>query len=356
MAQKPDIRPIVLPSNQPPNRTFYGGDRISKYRGEQDQGPYTPEDWIASTTCCNGQAPLGLTKLPNGKFLADEIRSDPESWLGPEHLKEFGVDTKLLVKLLHAGQRGPVHAHPSGSFARQYSLGLHGKAEAWYILEPGDVFLGLKRNVTHAELHTLMEAQDVETLLGLLHRIPVKAHQTVFVPAGLLHSIGKDVFLLEVQEPEDLAVILEWKDLRLDGRRDGHLGLGFDKALQAVERRGRSEMEVNALIGGENRIGDLLPCEAAEFFRFELVRLCGEYQDRAGFSVLVVLNGELEIISSDGSVVLVKKGSTVLIPFAAGTTLVRGNGEVVFVRPPVIGDGTPASQGKEWHNSGQIPR
>ncbi|KAG4432420.1 hypothetical protein IFR05_012095 [Cadophora sp. M221] len=327
-------RAIILPSNQPPDRTSRGGDKISQYRGEPEKGPYTPEDWIASTTCCHGDASLGLTKLANGNFLIDEIKSNPEAWLGVDHLSKFGVDSKLLVKLLHAGQRGPVHAHPSDAFAREFSLGLNGKAEAWHILEPGEVFLGLKRDVTHDELRVLIETQDVETLLGLLHRVQVKAHQTVYVPAGLLHSIGKGVFLLEVQQPADLSVILEWRDLAIDGNIHGHLGIGFDAALGAVEICGRSEKEISALTTGEDQLGYTLPSEAHQFFRFERVQVDHEYQSPACFSILVVLSGELVITSSDESNLNIAKGHTILLPFAAGPTLLRGSGEVMFIRPP----------------------
>ncbi|WP_231560250.1 hypothetical protein [Microbacterium hominis] len=39
-----------------------------------------------------------------------------------------------LVKLLDAGQRLPVHAHPDDAFAAAHLGRAHGKAEAWYIL------------------------------------------------------------------------------------------------------------------------------------------------------------------------------------------------------------------------------
>lgn len=104
--------PIILPSNQPPNRFYRGGPQISSFRAKPSQGPRPPEDWIASTTCCHGHSTLGQTRLPSGVLLQDEIDAHPEEWLGKEHIKAFGVDTKLLVKLLDAGQRLPIHAHP----------------------------------------------------------------------------------------------------------------------------------------------------------------------------------------------------------------------------------------------------
>jgi mannose-6-phosphate isomerase len=69
-----------------------------------------------------------------------------------------------------------------------------------------------------------------------------------YVPPGVLHAVGKGVFLVELQEPEDLSILLEWRGFELDGERDGHLGLGFDLALEAVECRSRSSEEIRQLV------------------------------------------------------------------------------------------------------------
>ena len=56
-----------------------------------------------------------------------------------ERLRSRGMDIDALrdegrglVKLLDAGQRLPVHAHPDGHFAQTHVAAAHGKAEAWY--------------------------------------------------------------------------------------------------------------------------------------------------------------------------------------------------------------------------------
>ncbi|HEX5782582.1 MAG TPA: hypothetical protein VFX80_11705, partial [Solirubrobacteraceae bacterium] len=52
--------------------------------------------------------------LEDGTFVRDAVAADPEAWLGP------GRDHPgLLVKLLDAGQRLPVHFHPDRTFARE---------------------------------------------------------------------------------------------------------------------------------------------------------------------------------------------------------------------------------------------
>jgi mannose-6-phosphate isomerase len=56
------------------------------------------------------------------------IEKQPQAWLELTHVERFGVDTRLLVKLLDAGQRLPVHAHPYFSFAVEQLGRAHGKA------------------------------------------------------------------------------------------------------------------------------------------------------------------------------------------------------------------------------------
>ena len=163
------MNPILLPSNRPAERFYRGGARISAFRGEDRSAPREPEDWVASTTTVNGEPDVGLTTLPDGRVLRDAIEQDPIAWLGDGHVARWGSDTRLLVKLLDAGQRLPVHAHPHDDFAATHLGRAHGKAEAWYILQGGTVHVGLRQDVETADLAALVERQDATTLLGLLH-------------------------------------------------------------------------------------------------------------------------------------------------------------------------------------------
>ncbi|KAH8804364.1 RmlC-like cupin domain-containing protein [Xylogone sp. PMI_703] len=324
------MQPIILPSNQPPERFYLGGPQISSFRkGEGSQEPRTPEDWIASTTTCRGHSSLGLSRLPGGALLIDAIKENPSVWLSPEHIATFGVDTKLLVKLIDAGQRLPVHAHPSVTFAHKHVGALHGKAEAWYILTPGEVYLGLREDVSIKEMLTLVDAQDVESLIGLMHCIPVEAHQTVYVPPGVLHAIGKGILLAEVQEPEDLSILLEWRDFKIDGRKEGHLGLGFETALLGVERCGRTTAEINSLVNK-----NILAPQSNEYFRLDHVTVQEKQEQlEAGFAILIVLEGAFDLITNRHTT-HIDSGSTTVIPYAAGKFTLNGTGEVLIARPP----------------------
>jgi mannose-6-phosphate isomerase len=323
---------IPLPSNRPPERFYRGGRKITEFRLEPPGGDREPEDWVASTTTLAGEESLGLSVLPDGRSLKDAINEHPEAWLGRSHVERFGPDTRLLVKLLDAGQRLPVHAHPDVSFAAQHLHRAHGKAEAWYILDEGEVYLGLKQDTTVDDLKSMVKNQGVDELLALLHRVDVKRGDVVFVPPGVLHAIGEGVFIVELQEPEDLSILLEWRDFELNGERDGHLGLGFDLALEAVECRGRSREEINQLVRPAGFGSSVLPAAADRYFRLERVALNGEATLDSGFAVLVVLTGETEL--EDGQTLHLDGGTTAVVPHSYGPLICHGNGELLICRPP----------------------
>lgn len=322
--------PILLPSNQPPARFYAGGARISAFRGDAPAAPNTPEDWVGSTTSVRGNFPIGMTRLPDGRLLVEAIEADPAGWLGQGHVEAFGTDPMLLVKLLDAGQRLPVHAHPDAAFAGRHLAAAHGKAEAWYVLSAGTVHLALTRSVSLEELHSLVAAQDSAAMIGLMHEVAVEVGDCVFVPPGVLHTIGAGILLAEVQEPEDLSILLEWNDFDLDGERDGHLGLGFDLALTAIERRGRSDAEVEALLRRGVTAGSALPGDADAYFRLD--RSDGGRDFPAGFGIIIALEGGVRLTLDSGSSSELAAGSTMLMPYAAGPF--RIDGAALLARPP----------------------
>jgi mannose-6-phosphate isomerase len=323
------VEPLPLPANTP--RSFYrGAGRIAAFRGDPPPpDPYYPEDWIGSTTARFRSAPAGLTRLPDGTMLAEAVAADPESWLGPAHLARHGADPAILVKLLDAGERLPLHAHPDRGFALRHLATGYGKTEAWVIVEaPPDavVHLGFYRDVEPAELAAWVAGQRGAEMLAATNRVPVRPGDAVLCPAGLPHAIGAGVFLVEVQEPTDFSVLLEWTGFAIDGTTEGHLGIGFGQALACVDRSAWSRSRIAGLFGRDGS----LPVAANDFFRAD--RLHTHATLDPGFSVLVVLSGTgvLETVQAG---LPVRAGHTVLIPYAAGSCRLRGDLTAIRCRP-----------------------
>ncbi|WP_432973045.1 class I mannose-6-phosphate isomerase [Dactylosporangium sp. CA-233914] len=306
----------VLPANQP--ETFYrGAGRIAEFRNGPAL-PDRPEDWVGSVTSRFGLAPAGLSTLADGRVLAEAIAADPRWWLGPDR-----ADTGMLVKLLDAGQRLPLHVHPDRRFATAHLASPYGKTEAWVIVaaRPGAyVHLGFARDVAAAELAGWVAGQKTEAMLAATNKVPVAAGDAILCPAGLPHAIGDGILLVEVQEPTDFSVLLEYEGF---GLADGHLGLGYDLALQCVDRGAWTPSRLDGLRGTPAR---LLP-EAADGF-FAARRLHGGDRVERGCSVLVVVAGAGRLTGEHDDLP-VRRGDTLLVPYAAGALRLDGEVEVI---------------------------
>jgi mannose-6-phosphate isomerase len=323
------VRPIDLAPNQ--IRRFYrGGARIAAFRGEGRRADDAPEDWVGSTTTVRGDGALGLTRLRDGRLLRDALDAHPEAYLGPEHLRAFGADPLLLVKLLDAGERLPLHLHPDDRFAQEHLGERHGKTEAWIVLDAGPgstVHLGFARDVRDEELDDLFVRQDVDAMVAAMNRLPARAGDTFFVPAGLPHVIGEGIFLLELQQPSDLSLLLERGGAT---EADACLGLPRSVALGAVDRRGWTSAEVGRL--SSNRGTTLFTNAADPFFRAR--RIGGGSLLEPSFSIVVVLAGEGALETPAGYRLTLRAGSTALVPFAAGEVAVRGDLSAIRCLPP----------------------
>lgn len=323
---------IELGANQPPERFYRGGEQIRRFRhGDAAAGDRVPEDWVGSMTTLFGEDELGLTTLPGGQLLRDAAEADPEFWFGPEHLARFGPDPKILVKLLDAGVRLPVHAHPHRSFAERHLGRTHGKAEAWFALRPGTMHLGLQRDVTKSDFAELVHDQRVEEMLALLNVLEVEAGQSVYVPPGTLHAVGVDNFVVEVQEPEDMSILTEWRDFDLDGAADGHLGLGFDTSLDAVDLTARDASTLVSADHGES----VLVTAADEYFRLGHLHTTAGVSLPPTFGVLIGVRGTATL-GGQADERPIEEGHTYLIAHAAGPLRLDGDAAVVLVRPPQV--------------------
>lgn len=334
-------RPIVLPPNQPVDRPYRGGRGIAEFRGTPPAGEFAPEDFVASTTEVFSSDGVGLTWLDGGVTLAASIAEDPVGYLGPEHVHQYGADPRLLVKLLDTEERLFVHFHPGDDFARQCLGRAHGKTEAWHILSvhgEAVVWLGFRRNVDVAELDEWYRSQHAEEMLAAMHRLVVQPGDTVVVPAGMPHAIGAGITLVELQQPEDLSIVLEYRGYRGLTADQATLGLASTVAWTALDRNAWSDEQLAGLVRsdsvhGETEHGSVLPIQGHTYFRLDRIHVNGVRRLAACYEVLVVIDG-VGAITSDAGTLPVRKGQTILLPYGVGPRELSGRVTVLRCRPP----------------------
>lgn len=132
------------------------------------------------------------------------------------------------------------------------------------------------------------------------------------LPAGRIHSIGKGCFIAEIQQTSDLTYrIYDFGRLGLDGKpRELHTELAKDAIDYSV-----SEDYRTAYIATQNEETPLVECE---YFKTHLLDLTEpmsvEVSSKDSFMIVICLEGNGELTNSEGNVVSLRQGETVLIP------------------------------------------
>ena len=143
----------------------------------------------------------GRSKLPRS-FGAAAAGGEPigEIWFQDAR----GDEAELLVKYLLTREKLSIQVHPDGQAARAAGH-RRGKDEAWLVLEaePGALIgLGLKRDISAAELRSAIAAGTIEALVDWRE---AKAGDFYYSPAGTIHALGPGLTLVEIQENVDLT-------------------------------------------------------------------------------------------------------------------------------------------------------
>jgi len=121
----------------------------------------------------------------------------------------------LLFKVINAKKRLSVQVHPN-EITRKLTGG-EPKTEMWRVLGgKGPIFAGLKPGTTSAVV-----SEDVRTgrFEETLVRHDAREGLTLFIPGGLVHAIGEDVLIYEVQQSSNTTYRLyDWGRVGADGK------------------------------------------------------------------------------------------------------------------------------------------
>lgn len=221
--QTPEI--IFLKSNRV-WRTYPGGKRLDQMEGATNpEDNHFPEDWIGSTTRAvnigrEHMIEEGLSKVTlGGKTMTLKALCElmPEAMLGPEHVKKYGTNTQFLLKFLDSAIRLHIQCHPTIPFAQKHLNSNSGKTEAYVILSIRDnvenpyIYMGFQNPPSKEEFKKMIEDQNSEEILSCFEKIPIKPGDVFMVPGGMPHAIGEGVFMIEIMEPTDFAVRIEFE-------------------------------------------------------------------------------------------------------------------------------------------------
>lgn len=341
-------------------RTYLGGKMLDEFHGcRHGTDGHFPEEWITSLVAARNAGREHVTEEGVSRVKGTDItlrtliESDPSAFLGSSHVKRPEVTMGVLVKLIDSAERLAIQVHPDRQKALELFGSEYGKTECWHILggrsidgERPCVYLGFREGVTRKQWEELFDKQDVQGMLGCLHRFEVEPGDTILIEGGLPHAIGAGCFLVEIQEPTDYTIRVE--RITASGYRiqDSmcHQGLGFDTMFQCFHYEGLSWEETrkrwflarrkNGYYKG-GQAETLVGYEDTEFFCMNRLAV-GDSMSVPGdgkCSGLYVLAGEGEMISG-GCCLNIKQGEQFFLPAGMGEITWRTGGreELVMIQ------------------------
>ena len=169
-----------------------------------------------------GQESWEISVHPAGPSVIDGGRR------GGQSLAEAEPGFPLLIKIIDARTRLSVQVHPNERTCRL--TGGDPKTEMWVMLEDGVIYAGLRPGTVPADIESAVKSGRFEELLV---RHEAKKGEAFFIPGGLVHAIGDETVIYEVQQSSDTTFRLyDWNRVGKDGKpRELHVA----QSLKAID-------------------------------------------------------------------------------------------------------------------------
>ncbi|MDE0312226.1 MAG: AI-2E family transporter [Caldilineaceae bacterium] len=223
----PSLYPL---SFQPVYKDYiWGGRNLETRLGRELPAGIIAESWEIAAHA------NGHSKVAAGPLAGSTIEEVRQRW--GEQLSGFSVETDpfpLLIKVLDSNSWLSVQVHPDDDYARNHAGDL-GKTELWVILhaEPGaEIIYGLKAGVDRERFAQSAATGDID---AMLHRIPIRTGDAVYIPAGTVHALGPGAIVAEIQQNSDTTYRLyDWGRTEAGGRSRP---LHVQQALDVIDWR-----------------------------------------------------------------------------------------------------------------------
>lgn len=268
-----------------------------------------------------------------GTTLRELLAEKPERILGaaPRIHGRF----PLLLKFIDARQELSVQVHPNDDQAAARLPGSNGKTEAWVIVEANPassrLYAGFQPGTTAARFQ---EALASRTAPATLHSFVPQRGDCVFLEAGIVHAIGADILLFEVQQTSDITYRLyDWD--RVDAKTGLPRELHVAEGLAVANFAAGPCHPVTPTVIDDAEAGMRRERLAACRY-FTLDRIVAERRFSVGAAgqcrMLVVLeaDGPSELEGNPDAAALVR-GDVVLIPAEVGECSVLPAGRITLL-------------------------
>ena len=288
-------------------KKIWGGEKLAYKSNEHEEA--IGESWEISAVEDN------ISVVSNGILADNDLQELIEVYMGElvgDHVYEkFGIEFPLLIKYIDANDDLSIQVHPDDETAKERH-NAYGKTEMWYMVDAekdASLVLGFNQEI---DKNTYLQALHQNKLMNLLNVQKVKKGESFFIPAGLVHAIGKGCFIAEIQQTSDITYrIYDYNRKDANGNtRELHTDLATD----VIDYSYHPQHKVN-YTPHDNQSVQLVKCP---YFTTNLLvfdrDIEKEYVRLDSFVIYMCLQGKFTITTGECDPVLVNKGETVLVP------------------------------------------
>lgn len=288
---------------------IWGGNRIKRILGQN----FSPLSNCGEAWTISGIKPkpsLVSNGFLKGNTLNELIEIYMDDLVGEKVFDKFGYEFPLLIKFIDAEKDLSVQVHPDDELAHQKHQ-CSGKTEMWYIIDAEqDAKLNIGFNIPMNK-QLLKTHIDNNTIEDILHFVPVKSGDAVFIPSGKVHAIGKGILLAEIQQSSDITYRLY--DYNRTDENGKHRSLHIKDALGAIHY---NETD-NALISYSKQQNYTNNIVSTSFFTtnyMDFNKLVEKtYANIDSFVIYICLSGKAKISYSETSETI-QTGECILLP------------------------------------------
>ena len=287
---------------------IWGGQKI-RTALDKDFGdlPNCGETWELSGV--KGNESVVSEGVLKGKSLPQIIEEYKGELVGNKVFDQFGSEFPLLIKFIDANDDLSVQVHPDDVLAKERHDSF-GKTEMWYVFQAdhgATLIDGFKAPITKEEYQV---AFDKGQIMDVLNRVKVQEGDVYFLPAGRVHTIGKGVFIAEIQQTSDITYRIYDFD-RKDNKgntRDLHV----EEALDAIDYTFVEDIKSH-YVSKENHPVELVSCQYFTTNKLELTGSLNREFTHDSFTIYICFEGSATMETTAG-ISTIKKGEAVLIP------------------------------------------
>lgn len=221
----------------------------------------------------------------------------------------------IIIKFIDAKENLSVQTHPSDSNNE--------KNELWYIVEcfeGSQVIAGINGSITKKDF---IKSVNDKQIISKLNYLDIDKGDCIYIPSGTVHSILKNVIILEIQQNSNITYrLFDWNRVDKNGKsRELHI----EKAINTIKFSKKAKIYHSNCNRGINKV------MKNRFFYVKKIVVKERFKSHSNINSLLIMNvikGNGKIYNSNNEYIL-KRGDTFIIPATMGEYQIIGNLEII---------------------------